>query len=1010
MFVPSLATAQAISGTVTDTTGAVLPGVTVEARSPALIERVRTAVTDASGQYRIVALERGVYSVTFTLAGFSTLVREGIELTTGFTANVDVQLLVGALEETVTVTQVSPIVDVQSIRQSKNVSREIYEGLPTARTYDSLALLVPAMNIQGGATTSLSVDTAAIGGESRNRLSIHGSDQADGEVMLNGMDIMTPSFDGAPHGSPFDTAIAEYVYDYSGHAAEVQTGGVRLNMIPKAGGNVFHGGFFADFAHSSWLANNVDQELIDRGITGGKNGGVKLDQVWYVAPSLGGPIVRDRLWFFGTYSFRRGSLFPANFFNNTDTSSLVYVPDLSKPTKDRKNISEATQHLTWQVTSKDKVQVYTVLPGNLRTQIPALSGSQAATLFSAPEAGLENEAWVNTYQLTWARPQTNQILFEAGIGLQPVSNDWFPLDSATQRARGTGREDLNARIDLPGVFESTTLTASRNRGFVSGGTDFYYSTTNSNVRASMSYVTGTHNLKVGVQFNEKWQHLSHRSGNNWTNMITFRGSPIVARFSAKPSVIDESRDVGIYVQEQWTVDRLTVNGGVRFDYFKAGYPDQVAEPMTWAPVPRPFPGATVVSWKDLQPRMGVVYDLRGDGRTALKAVASRYGDRNTVSVSSQVNPLANNILMSRSWFDGGNPFGIPGLPACIGPVECRAGDGLVQGDPLNPLPNGEITSPNTTPEFATPEITQFYDPDWAFGWGKKAANWEFSGSVQHELIRGVSVDLGYFRRTYVKFSAVDDRSNDPEDWDRYTIIVPNDPRLPNGGGFPLTLVDLNPAAVAKSDRITRRADIFGGRSQMWHGFDLNLSARVRRVLLNGGYATGKETNDRCALQTALPETINASAGSGQTVVPLEHCVTETPWISQASIFGSYRFPYAIEVSAAFFSREGTPRLAIYTVPLPVATAALARTPTATSITVNVVEPGTSYGDRLNQLDLRIAKMLNFGGGLNLRASFEIYNVFNGNAVGREQYGLANYLQPVGLQPGRLAKVSFQLNF
>src|SRR5262249_21289712 len=251
--------------------------------------------------------------------------------------------------------------------------------------------------------------------------------------------------------------------------------------------------------------------------------------------------------------------------------------------------------------------------------------------FIAPEAGYENEASVHTYQLTWVRPQTNRILFEAGIGLQPVIKTYFPVDSATQPDHRTGREEFNARPGPPRVFEATTLTWSRNSGLNSLGMRYF--TRNNNVRASMSYVTGTHNLKVGVQFNEKWQNVRYLSGNNWTNMITFRGSPIVARFVAKPNVTDELKDAGIYVQEQWGVDRLTVNAGMRFDYFKAGYPDQVAEPMTWAPVPRPFPGATVVSWKDLEPRLGVVYDLRGDGRTALKAVASRYGSRNGVSVS-----------------------------------------------------------------------------------------------------------------------------------------------------------------------------------------------------------------------------------------------------------------------------------------------------------------------------------------------------------------------------------------
>ena len=327
---PGAASAQTIGGTVSDETGGILPGVTVEARSPALIEQVRTAVTDGNGQYRIVALEPGAYTVTFTLPGFSTLVREGIELATGFAANVDAEMAVGQLAETITVTEASPIIDVQSIEQSAAIDRDIFESLPTARQYDSLALLIPAMNIAGGATTSLSADTAGISGEGRNRMSIHGSNQNDAEIQLDGMDVSSPSYDGAPHFTPFDTGIAEFVYDYSGNSAEVETGGVRLNMIPKEGSNTFSGSLRLDGTHSAWLANNVGQDLLDLGITGGRDGGVKLDQAWTIAPAIGGPIASDRLWFFATYSHRRGSIYPANYFANTDTSSLRYVPDVDR--------------------------------------------------------------------------------------------------------------------------------------------------------------------------------------------------------------------------------------------------------------------------------------------------------------------------------------------------------------------------------------------------------------------------------------------------------------------------------------------------------------------------------------------------------------------------------------------------------------------------------------------------------------------------------------------------------
>ena len=283
-LLPGLASAQAIGGTVTDETGGVLPGVTVEARSPALIEQVRSTITDGSGQFQIVALETGTYTVTFTLPGFSTLVREGVELSTGFTANVDAQMAVGQLAETVTVTEATPVIDVQNVARNETIDREIFEALPTSRTYDAMALLIPAMNVQGGPTTTVAADTSGITGMGNNRLSIHGSRDSDASMMLDGLDVNLVAFEGAPEGTPLDTAIAEYVYDYSANMAEVETGGVRLNLIPKEGSNTFSGGFYTDFTHSSWLSNNVDQELIDRGIRGNGmpgesgNGAMEVDQ------------------------------------------------------------------------------------------------------------------------------------------------------------------------------------------------------------------------------------------------------------------------------------------------------------------------------------------------------------------------------------------------------------------------------------------------------------------------------------------------------------------------------------------------------------------------------------------------------------------------------------------------------------------------------------------------------------------------------------------------------------
>ena len=1025
LLAPAFAHAQAIGGTVTDSTGGVLPGVTVEARSPALIEQVRTAVTDGNGQYLIIGLETGTYSVTFTLPGFSTLIRQGVGLGTGFTANVDAQMAVGGLEETITVTEASPIIDVQSVQQSETIDREIFEVLPTTRGYDSLALLIPAMNVQGGPTTAVAIDTGGVSGRSNNRLTIHGSDEYDAEIHIDGFDAGNVAFEGGPSFQPFDTAIAEYVYDYSSNAAEVETGGVRMNMIPKEGSNTFSGGFYGNFGHSSWLANNVDQDLIDRGITGGKDGAFAADETWQIGPALGGPVVRDRLWFYLSYTYRRASFFPSALFNSADTSSFTYVPNVDDPTLEKSNTQEATGRLTWQATARDKVQAF--FTKNHTFQYPLLTGSQLFPLYIAPEAGSESTNQFHAYQLSWARPHTNRILFEAGYAQMPNVSDLFALNNS-YGASGAGAH-FDARTDLPGLFEAIGLTMSRNMGFLFRGSTVHFSRMTQSARASMSYVTGSHNLKVGLTANTKRQVESYRSESNWTNALTVFGNPLTAYFESRAPETNQLTNIGVYAQDQWTLDRLTINAGLRFDYFGGHYPDHYSAPGSvthpvWAG-PIFFEGAQVAGWKDLQPRLGVVYDVTGDGRTAIKASISRFGNRDAISLPGEINPIANNIRSARRWNDRD----------CLDPAVCIPGDGWPQGDPHNPAANGELLTALDNPAWPTGTgiLTQNFDPDWAFGWGLKKANWEVSGSIQHELIDNVSVDFGYFRRNYVNFDAWDNRSIGAEDFDRYTITVPEDPRLPNGGGYDLTLVDMKPEAFGRvQDNFKTHTDAFGGESEMWHGIDLSLTARLENVLLQGGVATGRRITDYCGLQAQQPEILwgsftdypasragrgstgqlNGIAGSRGYLLAEEYCRAEDNWLTNISLSGSYTFPYEIDVSAAFFSRPGPRREAIYRVPAADVMASLGRAATLPSVTsVNILPPGKSFGDRLHQLDLRLAKVVDFGIGGNVRASFDIYNLFNANAVSREQASFGGaYLTPIGIQPGRLAKVSFQYNF
>ena len=974
LLVPQSATAQAIGGTVTDTTAAVLPGVTVEARSPAIIEQVRSVVTDGAGQFLIVALEPGVYSVTYSLPGFSTVVREGIQLRTGFTATVDIQLSVGDIQETVTVTGESPVVDIQNVDQRQVIDREVIDSVPTGKSMQGYALLVPGMGGDSPPGTSLAQDAGGLTTQSGQRLRIHGGSFEDQTLDIAGMDVSDPVVQGYSHQFLADGNFEEVSVEYSAHSAEVETGGVRINMIPREGSNQYSGGFFTTFSFKDLHANNVGQDLRDRGL----ETGTQLEKVWMVNPLIGGPIVRDRLWFFLGHTTQRADLQAANTFLNPDPSAFVYVPDLGRPSIDAAIAHDQTIHLTWQATSRDKIKGFW---SNSSYEKPrTLQGNTLGALFIAPEAAIQQGVWVNTYQATWTRPQTNRLLFEAGVSHTPVKLSLLPTTDAVPT--------------IPGILEVTSLNAFRNMSsWFSGITERNSPKTSQFVRGSMSYVTGSHNLKVGMTMLWIDSTTLNNSDADWTTILTLNNLPLFARFWTPGTAKSELKpSLGIYAQDQWTIDRLTVNAGVRFDYFRSGYPDQLLAPSTWQAEAQFVPAMTAVAWRDFQPRLGVAYDLRGDGRTALKASASRYGHRSASDWAEGLNPGLNNRQQSRFWVD-------------------LNGDRIIQGDPLNSAPNGELFTGNPNPAFGQPIITTFYDQDWAFGWGNRFSNWELSASVQQELRPGVSLDVGYFRRNYGNFSVENNRAVVSDDFDRFSLTVPTDQRLPDGGGNTISLVDISPDAFGRlPDQITTHADAFGGESQTWNGFDVTVDARLRGILLQGGISTGTTDMDYCALQSQAPEILPDRAGDGDTL-PLEFCNTSTNWLTQLKMLGSYTFPYDIQVAGTLQSQAGPQRFAYHTYTAADLEQALGRPHTAGAVTVNVLEPGTEYGERFEQVDLRFTKIFNLGGTTRLRAMFDIFNVFNANAVTKEEYGLGgNYLQPVAIMPGRLGKFAFQFDF
>jgi hypothetical protein len=349
MLLPAVASAQtsAITGTVKDASGAVLPGVTVEASSPALIEKVRSAVTDGGGNYSITTLRPGTYTVTFTLPGFSVVKRENVELTSDFTATINADLKVGALEETITVSAESPVVDVTSITTRTVMTRDVMDSIPTGRNIQAIGIMIPGTSIALGGGGALSRDVGGSGNLQQSPLQFRGS--ADTVQTVEGMRLNNLCANGAYSGVYWnDGSFQEISYVTGADSAEMGQGGMRVNMVPKDGGNQFHGVFFANMAPKAWSSDNCESPGVGQPCTRSELYGdltynpnnkltnvAVLDKIWDINPSVGGPIARDRVWFYATYRYWGVNKTVADSFYNLNQQVpgryTPHVNDTSRP-------------------------------------------------------------------------------------------------------------------------------------------------------------------------------------------------------------------------------------------------------------------------------------------------------------------------------------------------------------------------------------------------------------------------------------------------------------------------------------------------------------------------------------------------------------------------------------------------------------------------------------------------------------------------------------------------------
>ena len=431
-LLPSRVAAQAqssatVAGVVRDTTGGNLPGVTVAASSPVLIEKVRIGVTDDRGQYQIVNLVPGVYTITFTLPGFASLKRDSVALQAGFTANVAVEMSVGSVEESITVTGESPLVDTRSTSRNEAFTRDEIDALPTAKHFANLASLIPGMRVTSAVSSPNTQDVGGTLGDRNPRLTFPGSRDSEQVSQFDGLQVTNAQGLGAGANTLWvanSGIMDEVVIDTSGLSAEATSSGVRINQIPRSGGNSMSGSFYYTYTNDSLQASNLDAELIARGATD-----YKTIKIWDFNPAVGGPIQKDRLWFYYAYRDWGSSDQPPGAFFDTNASDWVYTPDATRPAQAFVFFHSNAGRVTWQPAQKHKVTFYT-------DTISGCTCHNNVGSNQAPEASGSRLTPVNRLlQGNWTWTVSNKLLVEVG---QNYKRDKWDYQRTEQESQDLG--------------------------------------------------------------------------------------------------------------------------------------------------------------------------------------------------------------------------------------------------------------------------------------------------------------------------------------------------------------------------------------------------------------------------------------------------------------------------------------------------------------------------------------------------------------------------------------------
>jgi hypothetical protein len=835
-------------------------------------------------------------------------------------------------------------------------------------------------------------DVGGSSGDNFSTLAIHGSHAGDMPLIFDGMryNNMNSSGGGAFHNFQINSgSVQEFAIQTAGASVENQVSGVFINVIPKDGSNTFKGGLYVTGGNKHFQSNNLTDAIKNAGLSNVTT----IDKIWDVNPAFGGPIKKDKLWFHTSVRYWGNIQDVGGMWYNGAINTPFFTPDLSRPaTAGDSFLFDVNLRLNLQANPKNKVTFYYDNSQRLiarRNTSPTLA-PEATERYSTPRNGL--------YQMSWSSPRTNRLLFEAGVTIYPST-----FTSCTQPSGGPGCQPEVAPTAIGIQDQGTGISYAA----ISGRPLFRDRSNDTNIKANMSYVTGSHALRFGTQMIYGYHERPTWVLNDMYYVFLNSLPRSLTEWATPYNTIDKlSPSPSFYAQDQWTVKRLTLTGGFRIDTLFGYVPPISLPPTRFVPVARTFGRVDgVPHWFDLSPRIGLAYDLFGTGKTALKVSVNRYVQSQTLALANADNPVVTSILSAtRTWNDNmysaGDPRNSNYVPDC---------------DFSNLDANGECGAISS--RFfgqANPKATIF-DEDVLRGFQKRPYDWEVETGVTQELRPGLAASAAYFRHSFGNQYVTTNTVLTPADYDTYCLTAPADSRLPGGGANPICgLYDAKPSKFGSGVSEVTFAKNFGDQQEVYTGVDLNINVRLRGgAFLQGGSSIGRLVTDSCYAND-LPQ-LSSSALSTTPVLSFPrtsaYCHREPPLSagSDLKFAGSYNFPWKITAAATYQNVPGVQITGNYAVPTATVNAALGRNPNS-AVNLPLIPPSSVFTDRINQLDFRTTRQFVVG-KTRLRAHVDLYNLFNSSGIqGLNTTFGTKWLTPTSILQGRLLKLAAQVDW